>query len=42
MQIFKTTIYDLLISTKQNKVITDNPTDDWEWLIDQMEINEIL
>jgi hypothetical protein len=28
--------------SKWNKVITDNPTDDWEWLIDQMEINEIL
>lgn len=25
-----------------NNVITDNPEDDWEWLIEQMEINEIL
>ena len=25
-----------------NKIITDNPEDDWEWLIDQMEINQIL
>ena len=25
-----------------NEIITNNTEDDWEWLIDQMEINQIL
>ena len=28
--------------SKWNKIIANNPEDDWEWHFEQMEINEIL